>query len=279
MNNYISILFAYILALFTLRVEAADPIDVTILADDNYYPYSFMDQGILTGAYTQIVKRVIQEMPRYKIKLQPIPWKRGLKLLKEGKAFALYPPYLKKDARPYIWPVSKPMLDEVTSIFCRNDVLIKPRPKWPDDYIGLIIGNNNGFQMGGAYFWELVSTGKIIVKEYKNNQTNLTKMLISKETDCYMNDRQAVLLSWHKLINKSKWHKDVTAMSEGAIISKEQGHLGFTNRDKGFFHYKKDFLNNFNQVFNKLKSSGELDKLVNQYWESLREIPKTNIGS
>ncbi|MDE1460731.1 substrate-binding periplasmic protein [Spartinivicinus poritis] len=277
MNSCYRILFVYALILFSVKVASATPIQVTILADDNYYPYSFVENGSLTGAYTKIVMRVIKDMPHYQVNLLPIPWKRGLKLLKEGKAFALYPPYLKRDVRPYIWPVSKPMLDEVTSVFCRNDILVKPRPKWPDDYVGLTIGNNHGFQIGGLRFWKLVKNGSIVVREYKNNHINLTKMLIAKETDCYMNDRQAVLLSWHNLIKQSKWKTAVTAMEEGTVISKEQGHLGFTNQDKGAYYYKQDFLNRFNTVLEKIKRSGELNDLVNQYWNSLKEVSPKNL--
>ncbi len=267
------------IALSSTHSLSTEVIDVTILADDNYYPYSFVEDGMLTGAYTQIIERIVKEMPNFRVQLVPVPWKRGLKLLKSGKAFALYPPYLKKQARPYIWPVSKPILDEITSVFCRTDILTTPRPNWPNDYIGLTIGNNHGFQIAGNRFWQLVKQGKITVKEFKNNQVNLTKMLIAKETDCYMNDREAILLSWHSLISQTKWKHKVMAMTEGAVISKEQGHLGFTNNDQGFYYYKKDFLIKFNKILEKIKQSGELEEIINQYWQSLREIHSRNIDA
>ena len=39
------------------------PILVTILADESYFPYSYVYKGELTGAYTQAIKATLKNMP------------------------------------------------------------------------------------------------------------------------------------------------------------------------------------------------------------------------
>jgi len=50
---------------------------------------------------------------------------------------------------------------------------------------------------------------------------------------------------------------------EGATISKEQGYLGFTYKNK--FKYKIDFVTKFNRELVKMKRSGEIDAVVQNF--------------
>ena len=68
-------------------------IDVTVYGDDSYPPYSYVENGKLTGIYTAILKKVFSQMPDYNVSIHSIPWKRGLAEIEQGKIFALYPPY------------------------------------------------------------------------------------------------------------------------------------------------------------------------------------------
>ena len=96
-------------------------------------------------------------------------------------------------------------------------------------------------------------------------------MLISKKTDCYINDRQAILLSWEKLKKIDQFKNKKIQLIEGAEISKENGHIGYTNRDKGRFRFKEHFVKTFDTSLEKLKKSGELQKTIKKFWESLKK--------
>jgi polar amino acid transport system substrate-binding protein len=170
----------------------ADDIKVTVYADQNYPPYSYIKNGKLTGIYTNIFKAAFTKMDGYQVKIEAVPWRRGLKLLENGQGFALYPPYFYLTERPYIWPYSLPILDEKVVVYCAEDILINDkRPNWPEDYYGLTIGNNAGFQVGGKKFIQAVKDQKINVYEAKG--TNNILMLGLGRTDCYINDRLSIL--------------------------------------------------------------------------------------
>ncbi|GAA3916175.1 ABC transporter substrate-binding protein [Litoribacillus peritrichatus] len=214
----------------------------------------------MTGIYTVILERIFQNMPDYKVKLTPVPWKRGLKMAKQGKLLALYPPYARPVERPYM-DYDMAILDEELAVFCRNEVLTKPRPNWPEDYYGLDIGNNAGFLAGGDAFWAAVKDKKISVQETKGTPRNLLK-LIAGRVDCYMNDSLSIRWELKKLQSEGKY--DGSSLSKGAVISKEQGFLGFSKVSNDF-PYKKDFKSKYLQILKELKASGEIDRIVDKY--------------
>jgi len=57
-------------------------------------------------------------------------------------------------------------------VYCRQDILEKDRPNWPNDYFGLTIGNNAGFSAGGDNFLAAVKAGDIKVQETKGTPKN-----------------------------------------------------------------------------------------------------------
>jgi len=262
-----SIVFTAIFALcFTLSADifAADT-EVAVYADESYPPYSYKEDGEIRGIYTEILRKAFSRMEGYTVRIKAVPWKNGLKKLEKGDGFALYPPYYLNRERPYIWPYSLPILEEKVVLFCTQDVLASPRPEWPEDYYGLTIGNNAGFQFGGDKFWKAVKEGKIKVDEVKGNEKNLLKLGL-RRVDCYMNDRLSVLWELKRLKAAGKYDEGGkhAKISEGVTISIEQGFLGFTDRDNGKFSYKDDFVKKFNRVIYEMRKTGELQKMVRE---------------
>ena len=84
----------------------------------------------------QIVREAAQAMPRYQVQLRPVPWKRGVLMLQTGEAFALYPPYLWHDERPYV-RYSVPLLMAQMVVLCNQEVVARRKLQhWPADYAG-----------------------------------------------------------------------------------------------------------------------------------------------
>jgi len=252
--------------MFSSSVSAAD-IKVTVYADDNYPPYSYQERGEIKGIYTEIIKAAFLKMKGYQIEIKALPWKRGLKMLEDGKGFAIYPPYYRPKERPYIWPYSIPILDERVVVFCRAEILENSlRPHWPEDYYGLRIGINAGFDLGGNKFWNAVKEGKIKVEEAMGNRENLLKLGL-KRTDCYMNGRLSILWELKQLKRAGKYEEgsNHAKLVEGATVSIEQGFLGFTNKDKGKFDYKDDFVKKFDAVIYEMRKSGKLQKMIDHF--------------
>ena len=57
--------------------QAGTATPLVIYGDDDYPPYSYVENGQLKGIYTQIVREAVQAMPQYAVQLRPVPWKRG----------------------------------------------------------------------------------------------------------------------------------------------------------------------------------------------------------
>lgn len=251
--------------MFSPAVSAKDT-EVVVYALDDYPPYSYVKDRVIQGIYTEILKQAFSRMDGYKVTIKAVPWKRGLKYLKEGSGFALYPPYHRTKERPYMWPYSLPLADEKVVVFCREEVLVKsPRPNWPEDYYGLTVGNNAGYEFGGEKFWKAVKEKKIRIDEAKTTRQNIQKMVL-RRTDCYMSDRLSFFWELKLLTEQKEYEEGRDArFVEGPTISTEQGFLGFTDRDNGKFEYKEDFIRKFDTIIYEMRKKGELQKIVEKY--------------
>ena len=158
-------LWAVLLLCCSLPVAAAN-IPVTIYADAGYPPYSYDKDGKAAGLYHEIVAAALARMQGYKVDIKPVPWKRGMDMLRSGTGFALYPPYMNTKDEPWTWPYSQPLFEEHVVAYCRKDVIdAKPRKRWPEDFYGLTIGNNAGFIVGGEAFDAAVKAGRLRIEE------------------------------------------------------------------------------------------------------------------
>ena len=187
-------------------------------------------------------------------------------MLKSGRGFALFPPYYYADKRLYISPYSKPILNEEVVVFCNNDsVQDRPLSNWPSDYLGLTIGVNEAFALGGNEFWNAVKAGKITVSEAKGSRPSLLK-LYEKKIDCYMNDRLSILWEIKRMTTDGLLPED-WKLTLGAVVSAEQGYLGFTTIQPEKYPYKDDFVETFNSILMQLKEKGEIEVIVKAYLE------------
>jgi polar amino acid transport system substrate-binding protein len=248
--------------------RAAD-IPVTIYADAGYPPYSYEKDGKPAGLYYEIARAAFSHMRGYRIEVQPVPWKRGMALLKSGNGFALYPPYMNTKDEPWTWPYSLPLYEERVVAVCRKDVLAaKPRKHWPEDFFGLTIGNNAGFIVGGDAFDKAVQAGSMRIEEAKDSETNIIKLGL-KRIDCYINDRVSIQWTREQLKAEGKYdeggaHAEV---AEAALIAVKQGYLGYTSRDNGRFAFKADFVKQFDSAIQHMRRNGEMDSITRGFFK------------
>ena len=234
--------------------------NVTIFANDSHPPYSYIDRGRMTGIYTIVLQRVFSKMPDYNVTIKGGPWKRILLETERGRTFAMYPPY----KRPKQWPYMEydmSILNEKLVVVCQKSVLSSPRPNWPNDYMGLSIGNNSGFSTGGEEFNAAVKAGKIKLIETKRTSENLLK-LIAGRVDCYMNDALSIQWELKKLQKAGKYNG--SSIVEGATIGSEQSFLGFATKSARF-PFKDDFKSQYHKILSEMKASGEVDKIFQDF--------------
>jgi len=109
---------------------------VVIIGDENYPPYSYLEQEVAKGVYVDILKAVFARLPKYQVTFSMMPWKRGLTYIKQAKRLAIFPPYYWPQSRPYMKAYSEPILLEQVVVTCNQAVLNQQRNNWPTDYYG-----------------------------------------------------------------------------------------------------------------------------------------------
>lgn len=263
-----------LLVLFCLRNSHADPVrTVQILGDASYFPYAYSDGTRMKGFYTELIERVASRLPQYQIELVPMPWKRGLRQMEKGDAFAIYPPYRFERERPYIHPYSAPLFKEAIVIFCREDRL-KERfaGRWPDDYTNMTLATNLGFTLAGDEFWQPIKAGKVNHTEFRGNRDSLTELIVHGSIDCYANDRQSILVNQHQLqqhFERTSGNRDLAEIRETTVILEQQAYIGYSRAYSEQHTWAQDFIRAFDTALQSYLQSPEYAHFAEQYWQEL----------
>ena len=245
---------------------ASPPIEVTILCDAGYPPYSYAEGHQARGLYHDILRAAFARMPEYRVHIRPLPWARALAELAKGRAFALYPPYHRPSERPWM-DYSRPILREKLVVFLRAEVARRlPDEQFPQAYSGLRIGQNSGFiNIPDHAYQRMLARGELQQISGKDNRTSLA-MLYRGRLDAYINDRRAVLWELERMRgdgvlgdNGFDW------IVEGPWLSGEEGHLGYTRRNPRAFPYKADFKKRLDAILADLEREGVIYRIVSGY--------------
>lgn len=245
---------------------ASPPIEVTILCDAGYPPYSYAKGDQAKGLYHDILRAAFARMPEYRVHIRPLPWARGLAELAKGRAFALYPPYFRPGERPWM-DYSRPILREKLVVFVRAEVArTLPDERFPQAYGGLRIGQNRGFiNIVDQDYQLMLARGELRQIYSKDNRTNLA-MLYRGRLDAYINDRRAVLWELDRMQRDGVFGgKGLDWVVEGPWLSGEQGHLGYTQVNSSAYPYKGDFKQRLDAILAELEREGSIVRLARRY--------------
>lgn len=249
-----------------LAPPAGAAIQVTVLCDSGYPPYSYEEGGEAKGLYSDILRAAFARMPEYEVTIQPVPWRRGLEELERGRAFALYPPYHRPHERPYM-DYSRPILEERVVVFVHANIARSHRiEEFPDNYAGLRIGINSGFSIvQNPLYQQMVEQGELLQSFAKDNRSNLLKLYLGR-IDVYINDRLSILWELKRLQHAGELplhaHEQFV---EGPTLAIEYGHLGITNRNQAAFPYKAAFTRRLNEALDELDTEGVIQQLTTRY--------------
>lgn len=245
---------------------ASPPIDVTILCDAGYPPYSYAEAGEAKGLYHDILRAAFARMPEYRVHIRPLPWARGLAELAKGRAFALYPPYFRPSERPWM-DYSRPILREKLVVFVRAEVArTLPDERFPHAYGGLRIGQNRGFiNIVDEDYQVMLARGELRQVEVKDNRTSLA-MLYRGRLDAYINDRRAVLWELDRMQHDGVFGGNgLDWVVEGPWLSGEDGYLGYTRANAAAYPYKSDFKQRLDAILADLEREGVIYRIVTRY--------------
>ena len=242
---------------------AGTPIDVVILCDAGYPPYSYAEGDEAKGIYAEILRAAFSRMPEYRVHIRPVPWARGLSELSEGRALALYPPYRRPEERPWM-DYSRPIVRETLVVFVRADVArAVEQERFPQAYRGLRIGQNRGFiNIVDQDYQVMLAKGELRQIYSKDNHTNLA-MLYRGRLDAYINDRRAVLWELEQMRRDGVFESDsLNWVVEGPWLTGEEGYLGYTRVNTSAYPYKDDFKKRLDAVLFDLEREGVIYRIV-----------------
>ena len=251
-------------------------IAVTVLCDANYPPYSYAENGEAKGLYSDILRAAFARMPAYRVNISPTPWPRGLAAVEKGTAFALFPPYYRPLERPWM-DYSKPILQETVVAFVRSDLAQqRAMDDFPTAYTGLRIGLNRGFNIiASPRYKSMLATGQLTQSFATDNRTNLLK-LRRKRIDVYINDRLSILWELRQMGNEGLLVSSGQGwLTEGATLSSEHGHLGYTRINEQAYPYKQDFMQQLDQALLALEHDGSI-ALLTQHYHTIQQAPNGN---
>lgn len=246
-------------------VWAQHPIDVTVLCDDGYPPYSYVENGEAKGLYSDILRAVFARMPGYRVSIRPVPWPRGLAELARGSSFALFPPYHRPQERPWM-DYSRPILEESVVTFVRSaSVQRRALQDFPAAYAGLRIGLNRGFSIIVDPRYDLMLAEGALEQSFaKDNRTNLLQLKQGR-IDVYINDRLSILWELRRMSDEGLVSTTLDWLVEGPKLSSEHGHLGYTRLNAQAYPYKRDFMQRFDAALAELQHDGSVERLAQRY--------------
>ncbi|WP_051709960.1 substrate-binding periplasmic protein [Andreprevotia chitinilytica] len=236
---------------------------VVLYGDDNYAPYSYVENGQFKGIDVDFLQQAAALLkPGYEVELRPLPWKRGLASLANGSIFGLFPPGLKPE-RTWVSPYSVPLYRETDVLFCNKEVMKRKRTRFPEDFVGVVIGINSGFLLS-ARLMDAARAGKVKLEETKGNESNLKKLAL-KHIDCYASDRGAAYYTAAKLRTDPEAAKLKLKLIEAVELSGEETYIGYSINNNP--PYKNDFVKKMNAAIEQLKRNGNMKAIVTSYYK------------
>ena len=259
------LLLAMLCALLHGAAWAQHPIEVTVLCDAGYPPYSYVENGEAKGLYSDILREVFARMPGYRVSIRPVPWPRGLAELARGSSFALFPPYHRPQERPWM-DYSRPILEESVVTFVRSaSVQRRALHDFPAAYAGLRIGLNRGFSIIVDPRYDLMLAEGALEQSFaKDNRTNLLQLRQGR-IDVYINDRLSILWELQRMNKEGLTGSKLDWLVEGTKLSSEHGHLGYTRLNAQAYPYKEDFMQRVDAALVELQRDGSIARLARRY--------------
>jgi len=261
--------FLFIIICFLVILPAyGEKIDVVIYVDDAYKPFSFKGKnGKAEGIYINVLNAAFSRMKDFNVQLQPVPWNRGKHLMKTGEGFGLAPAFYHGHDWPYLYPYSMSFYTETITTVCDEKILHTPRLNWPDDYIGLRIGNVAGFDgWGGFKFRQLVNEKKIKYQEAKGSAENILKLGAGR-VNCIMMEDTAFDYAYGKLKLSGQYNERMARIKKGAVVGVDPVYIGYSKsaRERGKYPFQFDFMQAFDSEIYKMIKTNEIKKIMSSY--------------
>lgn len=229
--------------------SAREPI-IFVIAD-NYAPFLTAEGGILGDIVKEAVSRLEDD---FVVQYVSVPWARAVGMVEHGQAHALVGTYYKPEDRPWIAPYSEPLLQEHVAVFCREGVA-QASWSYPQDFAGLVFGNNNGYRSPGTAFFQMVDSGLIELQEAPTTAHNLKKLAHGR-IDCYVNERFVVEMTLQQ--------EGITGVERVTDASVEESLIGYLG-EWSDAPVAQSFIAALDAQIQSLQEDGTIDSIISTH--------------
>lgn len=259
--------FCNVLMIVATSSEAKQ-IEVELLADKNYPPYSYLENDVLKGVYIDIVKEAFSALPAYRLKLTAMHRTEARQRIKNGLSLGIIGTYFHGHDLPYIYPYSLALGKEAVVTVCHANALGVPRKKWPEDYKSLLMGNVLGYD--GWLNYQVRSEGQtknVNFLEVPTTQIALD-MVSQARLDCTLFNEATFYFSqgndYQQTTNTKGGTKQVAI---GTRVSTKIAHIGYSRKaiKENRFPYAFELQHGLDVAIFKLEESGDADKIRKKY--------------
>ncbi|MBE1301149.1 MAG: transporter substrate-binding domain-containing protein [Alteromonadaceae bacterium] len=194
---------------------------VTLLTDNSYKPYSFVEKNALQGSYIDVIKTLDREIDNFKIELQAKPWRQARQMVENGDAIGIIGTYFNAALWPDIYPYSQPIAEEQVVVVCAADSRYLNKT-WPSGFAGALLANVAGYdgwvnnEVRSETLTKLINfieVPNVDVAYNMVNKKNIDCTLFEKDTLSYLNSK-----------------RDVQPPVIAAHVSSETVHIGYSKK-------------------------------------------------
>ena len=121
---------------------------VVFVSLDNLPPKVYQEDGQLKGIYIDVIREVCKRL-NIEPEFQLYPWKRCVRMVQNGKADAIFPPFFTEERGEFLYFPSEPMSFTRNVIFALKTRNIKVKNF--DELKGLIVGVNSEYSYGSEF--------------------------------------------------------------------------------------------------------------------------------
>lgn len=216
------------------------------ISTKGYPPYLLIDkplgkQGIMIDVFQKVMKQL-----DYKVELVSVRRKRVDHYIKTGKLDAT-PRAVEWTKNPNDFIFTEPVLLAKDVLFVQKDSTIVYKDL--EDLKGKVIGARTGYRY--PHFKESFEKNLIVRKDDASEETMLRRLKTNQVHASILNELVGL---W--VIKNHHWDKEFKTLPK---------HVGEFEYRFMFAKSNQKLVNSFNQVLNKLKAQGVVDKSIQQY--------------
>lgn len=227
---------------------------LSIFAEENVLPYTFIDNGVMKGTDYDIMMEAAKRM-NIRIDIKFMPWKRMKIGVERGLCDAGISFFYVKE-REEFGIYSYPPLHYSTYV-----IFVRKGHEFPfasiEDLYGKTVGKTRGYSISEE-FDKAVAEGRISVEEVTRNLQNIKKVAAGR-LDCMVSNLDTTLIG----LKRNGFADELVPLRE-PIKEAKGAHLVFSKAGKNIAD-KNAFVARFNSVLEKMKEDGTLQKIYASY--------------